>query len=156
MKTIEIKIYNIDEHPAPEKVYQWVRENWHDLNDHGRDEFERSLIKLNERAGCHIDYAISTVPDRGERIRMRIESMAELVRLNPGDCPLTGVCWDIGIIQEAQAAARALDKGCRMIDITHTLKRLHQDTEYRYSDEGLRDYLGANDYHFTEDGVFYE
>ncbi len=32
-KEISEKVYTIDDHPNPKAVYDWVRNNWHDLGE---------------------------------------------------------------------------------------------------------------------------
>jgi len=68
-----------------------------------------------------------------------------LKELSEDDCVLTGVCWDIDIIQ-------ALKKG----NLSSAMKSLHSDTEYLYSDEGLKELCEANEYHFTAEGKHLE
>ena len=32
MRTIELKVYTINEHPNKDKCFDWIRNNWYDLN----------------------------------------------------------------------------------------------------------------------------
>ena len=32
MRTIKIKVYTIKDHPNKEKCFEWIRDNWFDLN----------------------------------------------------------------------------------------------------------------------------
>lgn len=141
MRTITTTVYTIDEHPNPEKCYEWIRENWHDLNDPSRDEFIGSLNALQKEIGGELDYSISTVPCRGEYISLKGYDKEAMRKLVASDCPLTGVCWDHDIIEAIQEGS-----------LQSALKSLHEDTEHLYSDEGLRDFLEANEYEFTEEG----
>ena len=68
MRTIEIKVYTIDEHPDKEKCFEWIRNNLHDLNQHSIDEIVESIRALSEIIGGTYDYSISQVSDRGEHI----------------------------------------------------------------------------------------
>lgn len=144
MKTITTTVYPINEHPNPSKVYEWIRENWHDVNDHARDELIASLTALRDRIGGELSYGISTVPDRGEYISFQGYDKEALMDLKPEDCPLTGAWTDYDVIE-------ALQKG----NIMTALYSLHDDTEDAYSDDSLYDLCIANDYHFTEAGEFY-
>lgn len=144
MKIIETKVYTIDEHPNKTKVFEWIRENWHDLNQHSVEEIIDSIKALSSRIGGTFDYSISQVPSRGEYITFKDYDHEDLCRLSADDCPLTGVCWDIDVIV-----------GLREGNAEKVLESLHSDTEYRYSDEGLTEHLAANGYEFTEDGRFY-
>jgi hypothetical protein len=40
-----IKTYTIDDHPQPERVFNWIRHNWHDL---GQWECEGNLLCIKE------------------------------------------------------------------------------------------------------------
>jgi len=141
MRTIEKTVYTIDEHPNKDACFDWIRNNWYDLNQHSVDEFIDSLKALQSRIGGKLDYAISAVPDRGEYISLKGYDKKSLKNLNKEDYPLTGVCWDYGIIE-------ALQNG----SIQDSLKSLHADTEYIYSDEGLLEMCQANEYEFYENG----
>lgn len=144
MKKITFKVYQIDEHPNKEAVFDWIRNNWHDLNDHSRDEFVESLKELNRHVGGVLSYSISTVPDRGQLLSLVDYNKDDLMALDPDELPLTGVCWDYDIIKSTQDG-----------DISRSLDSLHNDTEYIYSDEGLTEMCEANEYYFFENGEVY-
>ena len=135
MKTICINLYKIDEHPDKSKVFSWINDNWHDLNDHTRDEFIASLEALHTEIGGTLDYSISTVPDRGEYIRFTDYDKEALMKLKSEDCPLTCICWDIEVIEAMQKNSPEL-----------ILEALHKDTEYVYSDEGLEELCNGNEW----------
>jgi len=141
MRIIELKVYEIDEHPNKEACFEWIRNNWHDLNEHSLEEVIDSLEKLSEKIGGTVDYSISQVPDRGEFIRFKDYNHEELCRLNQDDLPLTGVCWDADVIE-----------GLRTGHSEKVLKSLHTDTEYIYSDAGLLEMCEANGYEFYVNG----
>lgn len=143
MRTITTKVYTIDEHPDKEKCFNWIKDNWHDLNQHSVEELIESIKKLSAVIGGAFDYGISAVPDRGEHITFSGYDHEELCRLSADDCPLTGVCWDIDLI-------KGLREGCP----EKVLGILHADTEYQYSDEGLEELCEANGYEFDEEGNF--
>jgi hypothetical protein len=126
MRTIETTVYTIDEHPNPEKCFDWIRHNWHELNSHSVDEVADSINALSEAIGGTVDYSISAVPDRVEFIRFRDYDRQKLEALDADDLPLTGVCWDADLIEGL------LDENPENV-----LRSLHADTEYAYSDEGL-------------------
>ena len=145
MKTISFNVYEIEEHPNKTKCFEWIRNNWHDLNQHTVDEVIKSLTKLQEVIGGDLNYSISQVPDRGEFISFKNYDREKLCRLNSDDCPLTGVCWDIDVIQNL-----------RVNNINNVLNIIHKDTEYVYSDEGLEELCIANEYEFDENGKFHK
>ena len=93
--------------------------------------------------GGTYDYSISQVPDRGEHITFKDYNHEDLCRLSAEDCPLTGVGWDIDLIQ-----------GLREGNPNRLLKALHSDTEYHYSNEGLYELCEANDYEFDVNGNY--
>jgi len=144
MRTIEKTVYKIEEHPDKEKVFEWIRSNWHDLNNHSVDEFIDSLKALQKEIGGKLDYGISAVPDRGEYISLKAYDREALKELNKEDCPLTGVCWDYDIIEAFQNGYPDT-----------ALNSLHKDTEYIYSDEGLIELCQANEYEFYKNGELY-
>lgn len=141
MRIIETKVYTIDEHPNKDLCYEWIRDNWHDLNEYSVDEFIKSIKALSELIGGTVDFSISAVPDRGEHITFKDYDHEKLCRISADDCPLTGVCWDIDIIE-----------GLRTERLDRALGSLHDDTDYVYSDAGLKEMCEANEYEFNETG----
>ena len=141
MRVIETKVYTIDEHPNKEKCFEWIRNNWHDLNQHSLDEVVNSMKALQKEIGGRLDYQISCVPDRGEYISFSYFDRDYLCQLNPSDLPLTGVCWDYDLIM-------GLIEG----EPERVLHSLHKGTEYIYSDEGLTELCEINEYEFDENG----
>ena len=143
MRVIETKVYTIEEHPNKDLCYEWIRDNWRDINSHSVNEVIDSLKALQKEIGGSLDYAISSVPDRGEFIKFTDYDKQALISCSKvaDEYPLTGVCWDYDVI-----------KGMRENNPTQVLSTLHQDTEYCYSDEGLYQLCQANQYEFTEEG----
>lgn len=141
MRTITTTVYKIDEHPNKKKCFEWIRGNWHHLNDHSVDEVIESIKALGKEIGGTFNYCISAAPDRGEFIRFDGCDKDALNALNADDLPLTGVCWDASLIE-----------GLRGGNPEKVLADLHNDTEYQYSDEGLLEMCEANEYEFKEDG----
>jgi hypothetical protein len=141
MKTVKTNYYTIEEHPKKRNVYNWIRDNWHDLNDHNVDEFIDSLNELQKNIGGHLDYSISPIPDRGEYITLKQYDKEALYMLSSESCPLTGTAWDIDII-------KALKKG----RIEESLNALHEIAEYTYSDESLYEICECNEYYFNIEG----
>jgi hypothetical protein len=144
MKTITTKVYTIDEHPSPEKCFEWIKDNWHDLNNHSVDEIIRSLKALQKIVGGKLDYSISAVPSRGEFISLKDYDKKALNELDENELPLTGVFWDYEVI-----------KGIKENHKERVLESLHKDTDFIYSDEGLYELCEANEYHFNENGKYY-
>lgn len=151
VNTYTFKTYTIDEHPHPEKVYDWVRDHWHDLGEHDVQEAVASLEAYCKEVDATLDYGISIVPDRGEFVEITgadpelVEYV--FVKSSDGDCPLTGVFYDDVIIE---ASANGLDQIGPAI-----LKALHAEGEHIYSDEGIHDLCEANDYEFKTNGEFF-
>ena len=145
MRTIELKVYTINEHPNKDKCFDWIRNNWYDLNDHSLQEVIDSLHILQDVIGGDLDYSISSSPCRGEYIEFKDYDEDLLNELDANELPLTGVCWDAYLIESMQKDG----------DAYGVLGTLHQDTEYLYSDEGLQEICEANDYEFTEEGEVY-
>ena len=143
MRTIITKVYTIEEHPNQEKCFEWIRNNWNDLNQHSVDEIIESIKVLSGKIGGSFTYSISQYPDSGEHITFKDYDHEELCRISADDCPLTGCCWDIDLIN-----------GLREGDGCKVLTSLHLDTEYQYSNEGLFEFCEGNEYEFDEDGNF--
>ena len=144
MRIVEVKGWTIDEHPNKEKVYEWIRENWYDLNDHSLEDLLNSLKALQKEIGGDLDYSISTVPDRGEYIRFKNYDREALSLLSADDYPLTGCGWDYLVI-----------KYLRERTIWKLLDVLHEETEYQYKDEQIYEHCDANGYEFAEDGSLF-
>mgnify|MGYP001202003148 FL=1 len=142
MRTIETKVYTIDEHPDQDKCFNWIRDNIYDLNEHSVHEVVDSLKALQKVIGGDLDYSIGQSPDRGEFITFNNYDEDSLRELSADECPLTGLCWDTSLIQSMQTNENAYE----------VLRLLHKDTDYIYSDEGLRELCEANQYEFTEEG----
>jgi len=141
MRTIEIKVYTIEEHPNKELCFEWIRNNWHDLSSHLVEEVVASLQSLQQRIGGDLDWAISAVPDRGEYIKFTNYDKEALNELDSSECPLTGSWSDCSVIEGVQEG-----------NPEKVLRSLHDDTEYQYSDEGLQEMCEANEYEFNELG----
>ena len=131
----------INDHPNQELCFDWIRNNWHDINQHSVDELVQSIKALSKEIGGTYDYSICQVPARGEHITFKDYSQEDLCRLSADDCPLTGVCWDADLIV-----------GLREGNPSKVLDAIHTDTEYQYSTEALIEMCEANEYEFNEDG----
>ena len=66
MRIIETKVYTIDEHPNKSLCFDWIRNHWHDLNDHSVQEVKDSIEALSEAIGGTNDYSFGAEPMRGE------------------------------------------------------------------------------------------
>tara|TARA_Y100000593_G_C4195384_1_gene279046 strand:+ start:237 stop:677 length:441 start_codon:yes stop_codon:yes gene_type:complete len=144
MRVIETKIYTIKDHPKKENCFNWIRENWHDLNEYNLIELSQSLQALRDVIGGTLDYSISGTPCRNEFIRFEGYDKEKLNSLDSQECPLTGVCFDVDVIE-----------GIREDTPEKIINRAHSDYEYTYSSEYLKEFCTANEYEFKEDGVFY-
>jgi hypothetical protein len=142
MRLIETRVYRIEEHPDREACYRWIRTNWEDLTEHNVCEVADSIKALSEKIGGTHKYCICPLSDPREYVIFEDFSRKKLNALNPYNCPLTGVCWDIDLIT-----------GLREGNPDKVLEALHRETEYQYSDEGLFDMCMANEYEFDESGV---
>lgn len=185
MKTHTIKTYTIDEHPDPDLVYDWVRNNWHDLGDNVLQESLESLKGFAAYYDAKLDYSFGINPDRGEHITIKIEddNIADLsgVRLYKyldnhyalcpnqytnkleatlsGSCPFTGVCYDETLLDAIRDFMKKPDDRTFQDLLTecgdNLLDTIHKEGEHIYSDEGLKETLSANEYDFKEDGSIF-
>lgn len=143
MRILETKVYTIDEHPNKDLCFDYIRQYWHDLNQCSVNEFVDSLKALQQEIGGDLDYSIGQFSSRGEFIFFKNYDKDRLAELDSFTTELTGVCWDNDIII-------ALKNG----DIFESIKSLHEDSDYIYSNEGLEDLCMANGYEFNEQGKF--
>ena len=142
MRTIETKVWYIDEHPNKEAVYEWMRDNMHYLNEQSLEEVMDSLNALQRIIGGELDYSFGVEPCRGEYISFTDYDVDKLNELEADFLPLTGVWCDYELVKGMQEDG----------DAYRVLVALHRDTEYVYSDEGLHEICTANDYEFNEKG----
>ena len=144
MREITYTVYYIEEHPDKEKCYEWMRDNLHDLSEHEREEFVKSLKKLQEHIGGVLDYDFSVVPSRGEFIRFSDYNWRELLELSKesDSLPLTGCYWDAEVIE------------CLVKDDMRSLMRLlHEAHDFCYTDEALHEVAHVNNWEFTLQGA---
>ena len=174
--------WTIDEHPNPDKVYDWVRDNWHDLygwGDENRESLEEfckafSLYDLDwEVSLCGPSHAKAKLPhtfasgELDEDVMLAEISGARLVlhlyenyaHLLDGDCPFTGYCFDESLLDPIREYLKGGDDATTfqtLIDrcLDAWASAYVADWEYQYTDEGIRDHLECNEYYFTEEGKF--
>jgi hypothetical protein len=145
MRTIETKLYTIDEHPNTDLCFDYIRENIFDLNEHSLMDALESIKMLTEFIGGKNDYSISQFPCRGEYVIFNEYDEELLMELDADELPLTGVYFDAHLIESMQRYGNA----------DGLLHALHTDTEYTYSDEGLREIAEINEWEFTEEGKLF-
>ncbi len=141
MRIIETKVYTIDEHPNKSLCFDWIRNHWHDLNDHSVQEVKDSIEALSEAIGGTNDYSFGSVPMRGEFVAFKDYDKEILMKLDADFLPITG-CWtDYRIIKSLQDN-----------EPSSALTDLHDDTEYLYSDAGLEDMCEVMEWEFNKQG----
>lgn len=116
--------YTIDEHPDPDKVFGWIRDNWHDLHGDDWQEGTDTWRAFCEHFGltdcdwclttCGPSHMTARVPDphyddslaelSGVRLWKYLNNSGRLRYFNKyrkamadlldGECPFTGVCYD--------------------------------------------------------------
>ena len=145
MRTIEIKIFTIDDHPNASLCFDYIRDNYFGLNHHSVQEAIESIKMLTEFIGGKNDYSISESPCRGEYVKFTEYDKESLMELDADKLPLTGVWMDAELIESMQKYGNA----------DGLLNAIHVDTEYIYSDEGLRELCECNEWEFTEEGQVY-
>ena len=162
-RIIETVVYTIEDHPNPDKVYQWINENWYDLGDNVLQEMADSLKEFANDIGAKVNWSISIVPDKGEFIRFgfgdcETPTLGD-VMLNldlSGNCPFTGVCYDEIILDAFRDAAKDASATLESVlnDVEHNvLTALHNEGEYLYGDEGLYEMCEASGFEFTVEGA---
>ena len=142
-RTIETKVYTIDVHPHPDKVFDWIRNNWFDLHDFDGRELVNSLKWIAKELGCEVDYCISAYPDRSDFISFE-EFQAEDLEAFRRENEKRFDHWHYVIVE---ALANETPE-----DILHDF---YNQCECLYSGENLEDLCFINGYEFEEDGSFY-
>jgi len=163
-----ITSYQIDEHPSPDSVYDWVRNNWHDLGDFSVQEAIDSFTAFCRYFDADSDYAVSIVPDRGEYLTASIKNddiaglsgarLFKYIQAHYRDfskcCPFTGVCYDDFLLDPIRKFMKKPDSRTLqdlLDDCLHNLLiTLHKEGEYIYSDDGIYDMCQSNEYEFIE------
>ena len=175
MQTINIYSYDELNEAAKQKAISEIQENEHYLGDVPLFEAIESLKGFSNYYNLSLTYSLSIIPDRGEHITATIEDddLAELsgVRLFKyltnnfdtyisqytkkrastlaGDCPFTGVCYDEFLLDEIRSFMKQPDERTfqeLINDCTTNLKRtLHNEGEYIYSDEGIKELLEGSE-----------
>ncbi len=141
MRIIKTKVYKIEEHPNKDLCFNFIKNNWHDLNQFSIDELVDSIKALKHEIGGDVDYSISQSPCRGEYIVFKNYDKDILKNLDAESCCLTGCFWDSVLIE-----------GLREGNTKKVLDTLHDETEYVYSNEGLEELCKSNMYEFEECG----
>ena len=139
-------VYTIDDHPNPDAVYDWVRNNWHDLGEHNLHEMVGSLKALADHVGGILDYSIGVFPDRDEFVRITGGNRSCLKGIKSEECPFTGVCYDYEVIE----GYRGENLEVKVLEV------LREEGEYIYSNEGIHEMVLCNDYYFKSNGEFYK
>jgi hypothetical protein len=162
--------YTIDEHPNPEAVFDWIRQHW----ETGEDELHEVVDTLKgfcDRLDLTLaDWQISVVEDRGERIMITVpDDLTDMhgVRLwkylgkhygdlIAKDCPFTGVFYDEIALDPLRQFMKMPDNRTwsELADdcASALLDGLHDQYEWRISDECLREECEANEWEFYENG----
>ncbi len=144
MRQETINIYTIDDHPNKQDCYDYIRDNWHDLGDYVIGEMAASLKALENIVGGKLEYSIGLFPHRREYVLLTDYDRQALEEIysKREECPLTGVCYDMDVIE-----------GLYMGNLERkVLNCLHDEGEYIYSNDGLYEMIIANEYEFYENG----
>ena len=161
------KSYTIDDHPNKQKVYDWIRENWHDLGDHVFEEVEKSMKAVSSALDCDLVFTVSSVADRNESVKLNSrysESEHELIATSTlakitkfsGECYYTGVVYDC--LLEQALEDWDIQKPISLKQLNDLLEPVvlscvHNEVESLYEDEQIKNLCEANDYFFTLQGA---
>ena len=167
-----VPTYTIDDHPNKEAVYDWVRDNWHDLygwHDENRESIEAFAASFG--ASVKFEYGFSSysyadfsgIDDdilslSGVRLWKWLNNNGHFDKLD-GSCPFTGYYMDetlLDPIRQFKAKPDKRDLEDLLSDCGGAwVKACLKDWEYAYTDEAIHEHLEANEYEFTESGAFY-
>lgn len=142
MREIKIKVYTIEDHPNKEKCFDWIRENWTDLNEHNINDIMNSIEKLSLIIGGKYSYSIGECGN--EHIAFYDYDENILNSLDGEKCQLTGVCYDYDIIE-----------GAKTKNFQKVIDLVHKEHEYLYTSEALQELCESMKYEFLESGKFY-
>ena len=180
MKTHVVNTYKISEHPNKSTVIEWVRDNWPDLyiwHEENKQSLESfcdhfHLCRLDfEVSTCSPSYATAILSELGELSGVRLWKYLYNAgfltaptgcnnSLLSGGCPFTGYWLDESMLDPLREFVDRPDSRTfqeLMNDCLESWVSAYvRDWEDTYSDEQITDHLEANDYHFLEDGSFYE
>lgn len=146
---------------APDKIKEKIRDFLSvDLYEHNMIERIETLKKVAEILNGKLDYSLSCVPDRGEFISIKPSNMYELDYTAlwelidvEKDCPLTGHCYDHGIIDQLTKYSMT-DNNLNNI-LNNYIKSIHDEFESMLKDEYLSELCEANEYEFYSNGTIY-
>lgn len=161
MRTVTVDVYQFDElnEDAQEKVIEWVRNNIHDLYA-GHDEALQSIEAFCSEFGVTLqNYQIGP----WERIYYKTNANngnfrgVRLKHINREEM-LTGYCLDYDLMLAFYDKFKST--GDALMAFNHALDAgfdaWRQDWEDAYSNEGIADFLRANEYEFTASGDIWD
>lgn len=142
IKEFTYKVYTIDSHPNKNLVFNWVRENW-EIYDSYIQEFAQSLRALDEKLKGALNWSVGPVAcDSFIKVQKDFDiEVFEALYNERENCPLTGVCYDVEILE-----------GLKSRDFSKALEGLETDCNHSLTEEYLSEHLLANEYYFKESG----
>ena len=188
MRTIEIKIYEYEElsNTAKEAALNYFRENepyhWAEdviasINSVVKHfDFEltnwnfdwtnanRSSFTLKEGSFSDADYDLQGAELKqhlidAQYLDYKCQFDQEWKKLLEENCPLTGVCFDDGLLDNIKEFIKNPESITMEELLTKAIKKALEDAQTDYEHQGTEEYLKehfqANDYHFLENGELY-
>ena len=157
MRIVTVNVYQFDELSAKAqlKAYDWVKNNIHDLYS-WHDEAQQSLKAFCDKFGVtlqnyrvspwgRIDYETNANNGHFRGVRLSHINREEM---------LTGYCLDCDLMYAFHDKFKSTGDALRAFN--HALDAgfdaWRSDWEYVYSNEGIADFLRANEYEFTAGG----
>jgi hypothetical protein len=168
-KTVCTTGYTIDQHTNPDAVYDYIRDNWHDMYVWGNENVDSlkafcdyfNLSGMDCRISpCSYSYASATIQDDDIANLSGVRLFKYIGHNFPidlsGGCPFTGYCFDENLLDNIREFMKKPDSRTFQELINDCLdswvKAYVSDLEYTYTDEALRDTCEANEWYFTESG----
>lgn len=152
MTIVNKEFYTIDSHPDKTAVYEYIREEWNNLECHTIHDLYKSLQCFCNIMG--VELSKFDVHNRQIRINIKGYILLSVFDLHVSSNYLTGKFeemtgsfWDEVILDvwtKSNYGGAALNKT--------VLDMLDSEIEHIYSDSGLYDLCMANQYYFDIDG----
>jgi len=164
MKTIEIQVYSFNElsEKAQEKVINsFIEDNCFEYIFEDASETVDKFFELFPATYKNIDFL---EPYRNDIRFYNIFEQKELGdQLNSikslviGDCPLTGMCYDMDILEPILEYYKDSTKYTNLEDlinacVNNLCKSVQNEYEACITKEGIQETCEANDYYFTSEG----
>tara|TARA_Y100000361_G_C11147218_1_gene338773 strand:- start:520 stop:960 length:441 start_codon:yes stop_codon:yes gene_type:complete len=146
MPTKQVTVYTIDEHPNPDAVIAWARDNWSHLGEKPITFVIDSLKALAKYIDGTLVFMLNKANNNIKYVWLHCFDASKLAELNAEDRPLTGYWSDIDVI-----------RGLQSNTLERTIfKTVEECIDEIYSHTYLKNHCMANGHFFYTDGSCYK